>query len=80
MPLTVVVHLHNEDPVLGEVDALPASTDTMVLVRNPRRRDGKDVQFLSNEVVTVIWPINQLTFIEVLPGEGEERIITFVRD
>jgi hypothetical protein len=80
MPQTVIVHITNDDPVCGEVDALPDAADTMITLHNPRRRDGKDVQFLSAEVVTVIWPINQVTFIEVISGEGEERIITFVRD
>jgi hypothetical protein len=28
----------------------------------------------------VIWPVNQISFIEVMPSEGEERIIGFVRE
>ena len=80
MAHTVIIHLSNEDPVCGEVDQLPAAADTMITIHNPRRRDGKDVHYLSNDVITVIWPINQITFIEVSAGEGEERIITFVRE
>ncbi len=80
MPNTIVVHITNEDPIVGEVDELPAVTDTLVVIRNPRRRDGKDVQYLSNEVVTVIMPVNQITFIEVMPSEAEEQIIGFVRE
>ncbi len=56
------------------------ATDTVITVHNPRRRDGKDVHYLSNDVITVIWPINQIAFIEVIPSEGEERIIGFVRE
>jgi hypothetical protein len=62
------------------LDQLPAGTDTVITVHNPRRRDGKDVHYLSNEVITVIWPINQIAFIEVIPSEGEEQIIGFVRE
>jgi hypothetical protein len=51
-----------------------------VTIHNPRRRDGKDIPYLSNDVITVIWPINQITYIEVMPGEGEESIIGFVRE
>jgi hypothetical protein len=80
MAHTVTIHLINEDPVCGEVDQLPAATDTVITLHNPRRRDGKDVHYLSSDIITVIWPISQLSFIEVTPGEGEERIITFVRE
>jgi hypothetical protein len=65
---------------LGEVEELPKLTDTMVKVSNPRQRDGKDLIFLQHNVVTVYWPISQLNFIEILPGEEEEEIISFVRE
>jgi hypothetical protein len=80
MANTVVIHISNEDPIVGELDDLPGSTDTLVVVTSPRRRDGKDVQYLSNDVIKVIWPLNQISFIEVMPSEGEERIIGFVRE
>ncbi len=80
MAHTIVVHISNEDPVVGEVDELPAVTDTLLVIHNPRRRDGKDIHYLSNDVVTVIWPVNQISFIEVMPSEAEERIIGFVRE
>jgi hypothetical protein len=80
MAYTVVVHIANDDPVVGELEQLPTSSDTMLTLNHPRRRDGKDVHYLANEVVTVIWPVAQIAFIEVLPGEGEERIIGFVRE
>jgi len=80
MAHTIVVHISNEDPIVGEIDEMPAVTDTMIVIHNPRRRDGKDVHYLSNDVVTVIWPVNQITFIEVMPSEAEEQIIGFVRE
>jgi hypothetical protein len=80
MAHTVIIHVSNDDPICGELDQLPAGTDTVITVHNPRRRDGKDVHYLSNEVITVIWPINQIAFIEVIPSEGEEQIIGFVRE
>ncbi len=80
MAYTVIIHLSNEDPICGEVDQLPAASDTVVTLHNPRRRDGKDVQYLSNDVITIIWPINQIAFMEVMPSEGEDRIIGFVRE
>ena len=80
MAYTVIIHVSNEDPIVAEVDELPAAGDTTIKAQNPRRRDGKDLHYLSNDVVTVIWPISQISFIEVMPSEGEERIIGFVRE
>lgn len=80
MTQTIVIHVGNEDPVVGEVDELPKVTDTLVTVHNPRRRDGKDLPYLQSDVVTVIWPTSQIAFIEVLPTQAEEEIIGFVRE
>ena len=80
MAYTVVIHISNDDPVVGELDELPAVIDTMLIVHNPRRRDGKDIAYLSNDVLIVIWPVAQVSFIEVMPSESEERIIGFVRE
>lgn len=80
MAHTVIVHISNEDPVVGEMEELPAASDTMITIHHPRRRDGKDLHYLSGEVVSVIWPVGQISFIEIMPGEGEERIIGFVRE
>jgi hypothetical protein len=77
---TVLIHILNEDPVLGEVENLPALTDTIIVVNNPRKRDGKDLANIVQNVTTVIWPLNRCAFIEVIPGEDEEQIISFVRE
>jgi hypothetical protein len=70
----------NTDPVVGEVDELPAVTDTMIQVKNPRRLDGKDVHYIAENVITVYWPVDRLSFIEVLTEGEEEQIIGFVRE
>jgi len=80
MAYTIIVHIANEDPIVGEVDALPSTTDTLISLNHPRRRDGKDIHYLSSEVTTVIWPVNQIAFIELMSSEGEDRIIGFVRE
>jgi hypothetical protein len=80
MAHTVIIHISSEEPIVGELEQLPAANDTVITIHNPRRRDGKDVQNLSSDAITVIWPINQILFMEVMPGEGEERIIGFVRE
>ncbi len=76
---SVLIHISNEDPVLGEVDALPGVTDTLVVIKNPRRRDGKDLHYLEANVNTVMWPMARINFIEIKPSSEEEEIISFVR-
>lgn len=80
MPYTLILHIQNSDPVVGEVDVLPTPADNLVIVHNPRRLDGKDVHYLADNVVTVYWPMDRLNFIEVLAGKEEEDIIGFVRE
>ena len=80
MAQTIVIHVTNEDPIVGEVDALPDPTDTIITLHNPRRRDGKDLHYLQSNVVTVIWSLSQVSFIEILPSQAEEEIIGFVRE
>jgi hypothetical protein len=59
---------------------MPTSSDRLIMVKNPRRIDGKDLHYLAENVITVFWPIERLNFIEVLAGEEEEAIIGFVRE
>jgi hypothetical protein len=80
MAHTIILHIAGDVPVAGEVDELPKPTDTVIVLSNPRSRDGKDLHYLRPNVVKVIWPIDKINFIEVLPGEEEEEIIGFVRE
>lgn len=77
---TLIIHIQNEDPVLGEVDELPAPNDQMIIVKNPRRRDGKDISYIDVNVMTVIWPVSRINFIEIMSSGDEEEIISFVRE
>jgi len=80
MPTTVLIHLSGEDPVLGEIDELPEPTDTAITVNNPRRKDGKDLPYIDGNVVSVVWPMHRVTFMEILPTADEEELIGFVRE
>ncbi len=80
MTHSIVLHIANEDPIVGEIENLPTPSDLLITLRNPRKRDGKDLHYLQSNVVTVIWPLSQVTFIEVLPSDVEEEVIGFVRD
>jgi len=80
MAYSVILHIAGESSILGEIEELPKSSDTIITVSNPRMRDGKDIHYLEHNVVKVIWPIYKLTLIEILESEEEESLIGFVRE
>jgi hypothetical protein len=80
MPYTVILHIANESPIIGEVEELPKPNDSLITVRNPRQKDGKDIHYLEHNVVEVIWPLYRISFIEILASEEEDQIIGFVRE
>jgi hypothetical protein len=77
---TLILHIQNSDPVVGDTDEIPNPNDILIMIKNPRRMDGKDIPYLAENVVTVFFPIERLNYIEVLAGEEEEGIIGFVRE
>jgi hypothetical protein len=80
MPYTVIIHPTGEEPIIGEVEQLPEPSALTITINSPRKIDGKELHYLSENVLTVIWPISRLNFIEVLPTKAEEEIIGFVRE
>jgi len=80
MSTTVVVHIRNAEPMLAEIEDLPGTTDTLIKLSNPRQRDGKDLIFLAHNVVTVIWPLAEISFIEIMPGDTAEDVVSFIRE
>ncbi len=80
MAYSVILHIAGETPIIGEVDELPKAADNVITVSNPRQRDGKDLHYINNNVVKVIWPLSKVNFIEVLESTDEEKIIGFVRE
>jgi hypothetical protein len=81
MSNTIILHISNEEAIIAEIEKLPDTRDMIVIVNNPRRRDGKDLHYLEDEVISMIIPWHRINFIEVLPGSGElDEVITIVRD
>ena len=54
MAYTVIIHISGETSVAGEIEELPKPTDTIILVTNPRQKDGKDLHYLDSNVTKVI--------------------------
>ncbi len=80
MAYSVILHVTGEASILGEIEELPKPTDTIITLTNPRLRDGKDIHYLEQNVVKVIWPLAKVALIEILESEEEENLIGFVRE
>lgn len=80
MAKTVVLHIMGEDPVLADLDQEPQPTDAYIRVSNLRKRDGKDVQYLTPGVQSVLFPWHRITFLELMVSEEERgSVIDFFR-
>jgi hypothetical protein len=81
MSITVILHISNEEAIVAEAEKLPETGDMFVIVNNPRRRDGKDLHYLEDEVTSMIIPWHRINFIEIMPTSEElEEVITIVRE
>jgi hypothetical protein len=80
MAHTLILHIENSEAIMGESDELPAVGDSPVLIRNPRRHDGRELHYLAENSVMLYWPIEKLNFIEVVASSTDEEIVGFVRE
>ena len=80
MPVTLLIHMMSEDPIVAEVDRLPDPSDQFLLCENPRRRDGSDLTYVMPEVRSLILPWHRIHCVELLPSGEEEAIVSFVRE
>ena len=80
MTHSVIIHISGEIPIFGEVEELPGAQDQLITILNPRSREGKDLHYIQDDVIRVIWPISNINFIEVIGNEEEDQIIGFVRE
>lgn len=84
MSKKVVLHLSGEDPILAEMAALPSPSDHFITVRNPRKRDGKPLPYITDGATSFLYPMARISFIEVMGGEEEaaesSSLVTFFRE
>ena len=77
---TVLIHVLNEESVVGEIECIPEPSDQVLIVSNVRLRDGREVSYLLPETDTVVYPWTRIHCVEILPSEEEEEIISFIRE
>ncbi len=80
MPVEVIVHLHNEDPILAEIEAMPGPSDQSIVLTNPRRRDGRSLHYVTEGATAFIFPWTRIAFIEVMQPEEAKEVIEFFRE
>jgi hypothetical protein len=78
--ISIIVHVANEDAIVCELEEMPEKMSMYLVLHNPRRRDGKDVHYLDEDVTTMLIPWRRINFIQMMPSAGEEDIIGFVRE
>lgn len=80
MAVEVIIHIMNEDPILAEMESLPDPTHQSIVIQNPRRRDGRQLHYVTEGATAFIFPWTRITFIEVMEtGEGKE-VVEFFRE
>ena len=80
MRISAVVHIANEEPILCELDDMPQPDSQFIILNGPRRRDGKELHYLDDEVSQMVVPWHRINFIQLLPTGELEDIIGFVRE
>jgi hypothetical protein len=80
MAQVVLVHILNEEAVVGEIERIPEPTDQVLILQNVRYRDGRDVSYVLPETNTVVYPWHRIHCVEILPSESEEEVVSFIRE
>ena len=81
MAKTVIVHVLNQDPFVAEMEDLPDPSASFIAFSNPRRRDNKPVTFIEKGAKIIMFPWNQLFFVEVMESAEERRsVVDFFRE
>src|SRR5688500_12798543 len=66
MSIPAVIHLVGEDAIFGELDSLPDPTHNFILVRNMRKKDGKQLAYLTDGATAFLYAWRRITFIELM--------------
>jgi len=80
MAIEIIMHLHNEDPIVAEIDEMPQPGDQTIVLTNPRRRDGQSVHYITEGATAFIFPWTRISFIEVMAAEEAAEVVEFFRE
>jgi len=81
MAITVIVHVASAEPFVAEIDDLPDPLAQILVLTNPRQRNGKPVTYIEADATRVIFPWHRISFLETMPSEeDQEDVESFFRD
>jgi len=68
----VVVHLHNEQPLVADLLAPPTAGDSCLVCTNLRSMNGKPPDFVERSDSTFVFPPVHVPFIEIRAGHVDD--------
>ncbi len=69
--LRAVIHPLSDQPLVVDIDELPAPGDASIVCRNVRTIDNKRPKFIDRRDSTFVFPLNSIRFVEIYSGESE---------
>jgi hypothetical protein len=80
MHQSVVLHMVDQEIIMGDVETLPIPSDQFIIIHNPLLPDGRRLSYLEDGVRTILVPWHQILFVQLLPGDGSDMPVGFVRE
>ena len=80
MTITAIVHISNQEPIVCDLADMPNPTDTILTMLSPRKKDGRDLDFIESDVTTLLFPWAGIIYVEIISLDDDEEIIGFVRE
>lgn len=81
MPIRVILHVPGEEAIRCELESMPEPTDNFVMVTNPRRKDGKPIPTMDEDVTSVAYPWSRISFIEFFEETtSRENVVGLFRE
>ena len=80
MRQTIMLHLTDEELILGEIDQLPNPADQFMIIHKPRQRNGTILAHLQENVSIILVPWHQIAYVQLMPGSEIDEVIGFIRE
>lgn len=71
--ISLRVHIANSEPITVEVDAMPGPNDTLLLCKNMRDNNERELSWIDEGVRMIYVPVWRINYIQVLPASEEQE-------
>ena len=66
MAIPAIIHLLGEDAIYGELDEVPSPTDQFLFLRNIKKKDGKQLAYVTEGAEVFLYAWHKVTFVELM--------------